>query len=128
MTEGGILRGCHVLVVEDEFMLAEDLSQELAEAGAVVIGPAQTVERAIELLATPDVVDAAVLDVNLQGRQVFSVADALLERHVPFIFTTGYDASVLPARFSSMGCCSKPVDMGRLMEALQTAIFAARAV
>ncbi|KPH05843.1 response regulator (plasmid) [Rhizobium acidisoli] len=128
MTEGGILSGRHVLVVEDEFMLAEDLSQELAEAGAVVIGPAQSLERAIALLATPDILDAAVLDVNLQGVPVYPVADALLARHVPFIFTTGYDASVLPARFQSMGCCSKPIDMRRLMECLQTAIATARAV
>jgi len=65
----GLLRGCHVLVVEDEFMLAEDMSQELAEAGAIVIGPAQSLERAIELLAASGIVDAAVLDVNLQVNQ-----------------------------------------------------------
>lgn len=127
MTEGN-LRGCHVLVVEDEFMLAEDLSQELAEAGVHIIGPAQSLERAIELLATADVLDAAVLDVNLQGKPVFPLADALFERQVPFVFTTGYDASVLPARFRSMRCCSKPVDMERLVEALQAAILTARAV
>ncbi|MDR9776001.1 response regulator [Rhizobium hidalgonense] len=118
----GILRGWRVLVVEDEFMLAEDLCQELAEAGAVVIGPAQSLERAMELLAVPDGLDAAVLDVNLQGKQVFPVADALLERQVPFVFTTGYDASVLPARFVSMRCCAKPLDMPRLMETLRSAI------
>ncbi|RFB85472.1 response regulator [Rhizobium leguminosarum bv. trifolii] len=124
----GVLRGCHVLVVEDEFMLAEDLSLELADAGAVVIGPAQTLERAIELLARPDALDVAVLDVNLQGKPVYPVADALFERKVPFVFTTGYDASILPARFRSVDCCSKPIDMGRLLEALQTAIVTARAV
>lgn len=124
----GLLRGCHVLVVEDEFMLAEDMSQELAEAGAIVIGPAQSLERAIELLAASGIVDAAVLDVNLQGKPVFPIADALLERRVPFVFTTGYDASVLPARFRSSARCSKPIDTRLLLEALQTAIVTARAV
>ncbi|MDR9780861.1 response regulator [Rhizobium redzepovicii] len=124
----GVLRGYHVLVVEDEFMLAEDLSLELADAGAVVIGPAQTLERAVELLARPDALDAAVLDVNLQGKPVYPLADALVERKVPFVFTTGYDASILPARFRSVDCCSKPIDMGRLLAALQTAIVTARAV
>ncbi|RFB85849.1 response regulator [Rhizobium leguminosarum bv. trifolii] len=124
----GMLSGFHVLVVEDEFMLAEDLSQELADAGAIVVGPAQSLERAIELLAVHGVLDAAVLDVNLQGKQVFPVAETLLERHVPFVFTTGYDASVLPARFKSMAWCAKPIDMRRLLEVLQSAIVAARAV
>ncbi|AGS25755.1 response regulator CheY-like domain-containing protein (plasmid) [Rhizobium etli] len=121
----GLLRGRRVLVVEDEFMLAEDMSQQLAEAGALVLGPAQSLERAFELLAAADALDAAVLDVNLHGKQVYPIADTLLERHVPFVFTTGYDASALPARFKSMSCYAKPVDMSRLIETLQAAITAA---
>ncbi|MBB4237942.1 response regulator [Rhizobium esperanzae] len=125
MAEGG-LRGCRVLVVEDEFILAEELSQELAEAGAVVIGPAPSLERAIELVAAPDDVDIAVLDVNLRGNPVYPIADSLLERHVPFVFTTGYDVSALPARFTAVHCCTKPVDMPLLLEALQIAIDTSR--
>ncbi|MBX5159286.1 MULTISPECIES: response regulator [unclassified Rhizobium] len=121
-----MLVGYRVLVVEDEFMLAEDLSLELADAGAIVIGPAQSLEHAIELLAVSDVLDAAVLDVNLHGEPVYPVADRLLELHVPFVFTTGYDASVLPARFKLIGCCAKPIDMTRLLEALQIAIDTSR--
>ncbi|ACI58428.1 DNA-binding NtrC family response regulator [Rhizobium leguminosarum] len=120
------LFGYRVLVVEDEFMLAEDLSQELADAGAIVIGPAQSLERAVELLATSDGLDAAVLDVNLHGEPVYPVADTLVERHIPFVFTTGYDRSVLPVRFKSIGCCAKPVDMTKLLEALQSAIEISR--
>ncbi|MBB2682728.1 UNVERIFIED_ORG: CheY-like chemotaxis protein [Rhizobium etli] len=121
----GLLRGRRVLIVEDEFMLAEDMSQQLAEAGALVLGPAQSLERAFELLTAADVLDAAVLDVNLHGKQVYPIADTLVERHVPFVFTTGYDASTLPARFKSMSCYAKPVDMSRLIETLQAAIAAA---
>ncbi|ABC93970.1 putative two-component response regulator protein (plasmid) [Rhizobium etli CFN 42] len=106
-------------------MLAEDMSQQLAEAGALVLGPAQSLERAFELLTAADALDAAVLDVNLHGKQVYPIADTLLERHVPFVFTTGYDASALPARFKSMSCYAKPVDMSRLIETLQAAITAA---
>ncbi|EGE58905.1 response regulator [Rhizobium phaseoli] len=123
MTDG-VLQGRHVLVVEDEFMLAEDMSQQLVDAGAVVIGPAQSLERAFELMAMPDVLDAAVLDVNLHGKSVYAVADMLLERHVPLVFTTGYDASTLPERFRSTSCYSKPVDMPQLMLTLQTTIEA----
>ncbi|MEF3131058.1 response regulator [Rhizobium sp. 268] len=121
-----VLFGYRVLVVEDEFMLAEDLSQELADAGATVIGPAQSLERAVELLATTDGLDAAVLDVNLHGEPVYPVADTLLARHIPFVFTTGYDRSVLPRRFNSIACCAKPVRFTKLLEALQSAIELSR--
>ncbi|MGV4791774.1 response regulator [Rhizobium sp. F40D2] len=120
------LFGYRVLVVEDEFMLAEDLSQELTDAGAIVIGPAQSLTRAVELLAASDVLDAAVLDVNLHGEPVYPVADTLLKRHIPFVFTTGYDPSVLPVRFKSVACCAKPVDITKLLEAVQSAIEISR--
>ena len=124
----GALHGRHVLVVEDEFMLAEDMSQQLADAGAVVIGPAQSLERAFELLSAPNILDAAVLDVNLHGKLVYPIADMLLERRVPLVFTTGYDASTLPVRFKSISCYAKPIDIPRLIETLQTAIDAANRV
>lgn len=121
-----MLFGYRVLVVEDEFMLAEDLSEELVDAGATVIGPAQSLERAVELLATSDGFDAAVLDVNLHGEPVYPVADTLLERRIPFVFTTGYDPSVLPERFKSIACCAKPVDITKLLKAVQSAIEISR--
>ena len=109
-------QNCRVLVVEDEYLLAEDLREELIEGGAAVIGPAQTVARALELVASPGRLDAAVLDINLGGELAYPVADALAERGVPFLFTTGYDSSALPDRFNTVNRCEKPVDMKRMMD------------
>lgn len=113
------LQGRSILVVEDEFLIADNICEELISYGAIVIGPAQSVRRAFELLEAAKTIDAAVLDVNLGGELAYPVADLLMERDVPFVFTTGYDASALPARFVSVRCCEKPVDAGAVVEALR---------
>lgn len=109
-----------VLVVEDEYLLADDLRQELADAGALVVGPAPSVAQALELLEAERELDAAVLDINLRGETVFPVADALTARGIPFLFTTGYDAGIIPARFAAATCCSKPIAMSRIVAAVES--------
>jgi DNA-binding response OmpR family regulator len=81
-----------VLLVEDEAMVAMLVEDELLEAGAQVLGPAASVEEALRLLDGCDDggLDIGVLDMNLGGRSVLPVADALARRAVPFIFMTGY--------------------------------------
>jgi CheY-like chemotaxis protein len=96
------LSGWRVLLVEDEFLIAEDLASVLSAAGATVVGPAYTVAGALSLIESGDALDGAVLDVNLKGEAVFPVADALLSRSIPFVFTTGYDKQYL-ARISHSG-------------------------
>ncbi|WP_454280655.1 response regulator [Sphingomonas sp. Marseille-Q8236] len=112
------LAECRVLIVEDEYMLADDLKMELEEAGAVILGPIGTLEDAIAAIENEEVIDGAILDVNLRGEMVFPVADLLLERDVPFIFTTGYDASAIPPRFSQITRCEKPVNIRLVTQAL----------
>lgn len=111
------LRGCRILVTEDEFLLADDLETELAEAGAVVVGPASHVAAAQALLAA-ERFDAAILDINLRGEMVYELADWLAARQVPFLFATGYDASVIPHRFDHVIRCDKPIQYGKVTEAL----------
>lgn len=108
------LRDCSVLVVEDEYLVAECLEVELAAAGAVVLGPVARVADALALLELQPKIDAAILDVNLQGEMVFPVADALTERSVPFIFTSGYDRSAVPKRFEHVLRYEKPADPSAL--------------
>jgi DNA-binding NtrC family response regulator len=112
------LRGCRILVVEDDYFLADALASELAHSGAVVIGPAGAVADALQLIAEQGPIDAAILDVNLNEELAFPVADLLHERGVPFLFTTGYDASVIPRRFSQIARCEKPVQYRRIAQAL----------
>ncbi|WP_428970238.1 response regulator [Sphingomonas sp. Xoc002] len=112
------LRHCRILVVEDEYMLADELQMELADADAIVLGPVSTVEEAIDLIASEAQIDGSILDVNLSGELVFPVADRLAERGVPFLFTTGYDGSIIPARFADIDRCEKPINMRRITQAI----------
>ena len=112
------LRGCRVLVAEDDYMLADELRTELGEADAVVIGPAATIEDALNLIRSEPEIDGAVLDVNLRGEMIFPVADVLLQRGVPFLFTTGYDASVIPTRFECVVRCDKPINIQKIIQAI----------
>lgn len=116
------LNRCRVLVVEDEYLLANELAMELADEGAVVLGPVPSVERALALLEDEVPPDGAILDVNLGGEAVFPLADVLIDRGVPLIFATGYDASALPERFAHVSRCEKPINMRRITAALRTAI------
>jgi DNA-binding response OmpR family regulator len=100
------------LVVEDDYLIAADLAEHLAEFGVEVIGPVCSVEAALNLVNTLSVeLDGASLDVNLRGERVYPVADALRARHVPFVFSTGYDAGVVPPPYRDIPRCAKPVDM-----------------
>lgn len=103
------LAGRRLLVVEDEYFLAAELAQALSACGAEVIGPAASVDDALDLLDETAQLDGAVLDLNLQGEMAFPVANALMERNFPFVFSTGYDQSVIPPRYGATPRCEKPI-------------------
>jgi DNA-binding NtrC family response regulator len=112
------LLNCRIIIVEDEFFLAEDLRYELSKAGAVVVGTASAVEDALELISRESDLHAAILDVNLAGKPVFPVADRLIERGIPFVFTTGYDASSIPAQYKDVARFEKPFNVTRVLRSL----------
>jgi DNA-binding NtrC family response regulator len=115
----GPLAGKRLLVVEDEYLIASDLVAALEEARAEVVGPAATVEAALQLVASEDsTLDGAVLDINLRDQRVFPVADALEARGVPFVFATGYDEGSIPPAYRGMPRYEKPVDKQKLLEIL----------
>lgn len=116
------LAGCRVLVVEDEYMLADDLATELGDAGAIVLGPVGTLAEAIGAIETEQRIDGAILDVNLRGEAVFDAAHLLSVRGVPFVFTTGYDGSAIPAPYEHIPRCEKPINMRHVAHALGRAI------
>ncbi len=105
-----------ILVVEDEELVALELTQELSRLGWSVIGPAATLSEAQSLLSKP--FDAAVLDVNLRGRSVYPVAEALAERHVPFLFCTGYELADPEGRFADVPVLRKPAHPAAVSAAL----------
>ena len=112
------LHGRRILVVEDEYMLADDLRQSLEDLGVEVVGPVATVAQALKLLQSGHTPDGAVLDVNLQGDAIFPVLDLLRERGVRFVLTTGYDGWALPKAYADAPRCEKPLDMRHLARVL----------
>jgi CheY-like chemotaxis protein len=112
------LAGRRVLLVEDEFLIADEISLAFARLGVGIVGPARTLEQALQLLANSGHLDGAVLDVNMRGKMVFPLADALQQSNVPFIFATGYDPKVIPERYRDVPRCEKPLDMLKVVETL----------
>jgi CheY-like chemotaxis protein len=115
-----VLRDRRVLIVEDEYLLADDITVAIEGAGAVVLGPVPSIDGALALIASEPQIDFALLDVNLRGDFVFPVADALMARDVPFAFATGYDEWALPERFADVPRIEKPLKANRLLSTLSS--------
>ena len=101
------LDGARLLVVEDEPLVALEIEAELTEEGAVVVGPAGSLEAAMRLIEA-EPIDAALLDANLAGKPVDALAAALAARGVPFAFASGYGPSGLPEGFRDRPLLGKP--------------------
>jgi DNA-binding response OmpR family regulator len=114
-----ILAGKCILVVEDEYLVAMETEWILQEAGATVVGPCAGLKDAKSALASGQVIDAAVLDVNLgDGTRIDDVAIALRQRGVPILFQTGYGAEALPTSFAETPLLTKPVRASELTNTL----------
>ena len=104
------LQHLRILVVEDNYVLAESMRWALEGLGCEVVGPAPSSSKAFELIEA-DMVDAAILDIDLQGKSSAPVAQRLRDKGRPFLFLTGYEsAAVLPSEFHDVRCLNKPVD------------------
>ena len=106
-----------ILVVEDEFLIALDISGVLEQAGLTVIGPASNVRDALEAVAK-EAVDGALLDAHLAGEPVGVVADALIARRIPFAFVSGYGREHLPAAYRNAPLVKKPFTGKDLLSAV----------
>jgi CheY-like chemotaxis protein len=84
------LKGFKILIVEDMMLVADDLAETLQGWGCEVVGPVSTVRQAVSLVKD-QLLDGALLDVNLGQEKVFPVAAELATRKIPFLFLTGYD-------------------------------------
>lgn len=97
-----------VLIAEDELLIAVDLAEAFEREGAKVVGPVSSVEKALSLLEKEGAIDFGVLDLDLGGELVYPLADELVQRNIPFMFTTGYDAGAIPSRFEDVIRLEKP--------------------
>lgn len=105
-----------VLVVEDEMCLAMLVQDLLEDAGYRVLMAARL--PAALALAESAEIDAALLDINLGGTEVFPAAHALSRRGIPFLFTSGYGCNGLPPEYRHAPMLQKPYDQALLQQAL----------
>jgi CheY-like chemotaxis protein len=107
--------GLRVLVVEDDYLIAQIAMDMLEDLGAVALGPCASVQQALDTLLTQSF-DAALLDVNLRGEASQAVAQALTDKAIPYVFVTGYGA----VRFdqNNTPVLSKPYTLEKLTQIL----------
>jgi CheY-like chemotaxis protein len=106
-----------VLVVEDEYLIRMLLEDMLDELGYGVLAAVGTISEASQI-ATSGEFNAAILDVNLDGQEIYPVADILAKRGLPFVFVTGYGERSLPEPYRGRPTLQKPFQAEQLKRML----------
>lgn len=120
---GAVFSGLHLLVVEDEAMVALMVEDILTDLGCRDVEVAGTVSQGLAMVAHPTApLDAAILDVNLGGEKVYPVAEALSAKGIPFIFATGYGIAGIAEDFSHIPALAKPYEPHALQRMLADAL------
>ena len=113
-----LLAGQRVLLVEDSLIIALDAEDIVARLGAEDVATAASVEAALNLIAASEPT-VAILDINLGNGTSFAVADVLLDRHVPFMFATGYgEEAQFPDKHRGRPVIQKPYTIENVARAL----------
>jgi DNA-binding NarL/FixJ family response regulator len=102
-------------VIEDEALVALALAELLIDLGFEVVGPFSNLTDGGKAAALTEI-DAAILDVNVNGQMIYSVAEELLRRGLPFAFVTGYGAESIDTRFRHVPVLQKPVERERIAQ------------
>jgi CheY-like chemotaxis protein len=102
-----VLRGRRVLVVEDQYLIADEMRRTVERLGGQVLGPVSTLDGALSL-AVRGGLDLALLDVDLHGSEIYPAADELMSI-APVIFTTGFERDAMPPGYRDLPRLDKPV-------------------
>lgn len=121
-----VLTGVRVLVVEDEAAISMLLEDMLLDFGCAVVGPAARLSVALEM-ASQETFEVAILDVNVAGEPIYPVAEAIAQRDLPLVFSTGYGGAGIREPFRDRPVVQKPFSQADLKRTLIGAIRAARA-
>ncbi|MEW6450945.1 MAG: response regulator [Pseudomonadota bacterium] len=108
-----------ILVIEDEMLIAMLLEDMLADLGHEVVGVVPRVNEALTAISRDDF-DLAILDLNLNGQSAYPVADALIDRGIPFALSTGFGESGLPEKYRAHPVLQKPFASDDLVRTLRT--------
>jgi DNA-binding response OmpR family regulator len=114
------LEGRRIIVLEDNFLVAELIADTISMRGGTPVGPFTTVDSALDYLQEGGRADAALLDVNLD-RSSFEIAAWLKVLGIPFVFATGH-ASDIPSEFRDAILCCKPFTPAALLIAIRSAL------
>ncbi|MCX5480162.1 hypothetical protein OSH08_14195 [Kaistia geumhonensis] len=106
-----------VLVVEDDYLIADDIAQALERAGTVVLGPVPSIAEAARIIRREEM-EIAVLDLNVRDELVFPVADELKNLATPLVFFSAYDEVAIPSRFADAARISKSSGLDKLVGAV----------
>lgn len=117
------LSGLSILLVEDEFLIALDAEEMLRELGAATVTVVSTFEDAEKAIGDSKF-DLALLDVNLNGRKSFPLADLLAKKNTPVVFGTGYNLMARQMEGFKAGgvCVTKPYSATSLQKGLITVL------
>ncbi len=113
-----------VLLVEDEVMVAMLLEDLLADMGCTVVAVASQIDAAMTAARTLEY-DLAILDVNLDGRETYPVADVVAARNLPSVFVTGYGPAGLRDAYRHLPVLTKPFREADLRKIVASALGAA---
>jgi DNA-binding response OmpR family regulator len=114
-----------ILIVEDEWLIAEALQETLREAGYIVCGPVSRAKDAVALVGDGGI-DGAVLDVSLRGENSFGIARLLVDKAIPFVFMTGYVTGDFPQDFRGRPLLNKPIDSEKLIASVERMVGTVR--
>ena len=120
-----VLKGAKVLVVEDEAAISMLLEDMLDDFGCEIVGPAARLATALEM-AQKETFVVAILDVNVAGEPIYPVAEAIVKRNLPIVFSTGYGGAGIREPFRDRPVVQKPFSQADLKRALLAAVAAAR--
>jgi CheY-like chemotaxis protein len=106
-----------VLVVEDEWLIAEDVAACLHASGHQVVGPVPSVAAAVRLIGENHI-DVALLDIQLNGETSLAIAEELQSRDIPFACLSGFGPNDVPSAFANFKFVRKPADQAAILKAM----------
>jgi CheY-like chemotaxis protein len=124
--EAGSSPKLRVIIIEDEALVVMLLEDMLTQIGCQVVGLASHLDEALELAGSANA-DLAILDINLDGKQAYPVAQRLATRGIPFVFATGYGRHGLRHGLGDRPALQKPFRLDDLRRAIAEAMHGAEA-
>jgi len=116
--EATSLSGRRILVVEDEYFLADDIGRALRSLGVIVAGPVGHINDALRIVDDGHILDGAVLDVNIGDETIDPIVERLRARGVPMLFASGYDKTTLGPEYRGDLFFAKPLDIAAMIRGL----------